>query len=583
MIQSKQKKIEFSCNVHDKFDKNIHLIKNNISITDAELLRKINYDILDCLRRSKCIVSEFLCKNTIYYYLLFLELKINWSENKNKEDVTSQYFKRNIGNSNLFIEKLIEFVDMNIPIVLVSDLYYDNQNIVFYNYQHHIHYYILKGYNKELKKFILLDEKPKDKKGSCELQDVLYFDRIIDFEDLYCLCNNINELEVVKRWNISGANYESCFLFYDYKVDSKDKFINLDIILKEYVGHLMTFKFKLNKYEQEMIQNVKMYKENLCDYKDKGFFPTPKELIIILEHFYAIESQCIVLNYLLEGSSEKETLMLYFEDVLKVYRKIKGLACKSLFSNNIVYCDRIINVYLKNISKKEQQLYEYLIEIMSNYTINGSDKVVINNYKHRKKQYKNIVINNLEDFTKIEYANLEKHYNNKGFSNDLTQAIRADLTGIGECFFAETSPYNNIWEDDNILKFKTKIFNNDNDNISCLGQFIDIEIDTYSKIVILGCSEFGSFNEDLTIIFDNQDSANISIQFTDWVLSPIYKEKVLWRGDMLTNYENKLKLSEYHQVHISAKSYKIEKRDKIKGIKLPYCPNIHIFAISMLK
>ena len=150
----------------------------------------------------------------------------------------------------------------------------------------------------------------------------------------------------------------------------------------------------------------------------------------------------------------------------------------------------------------------------------------------------------------------------------------------GDCYFSLNVPMDNIW-DYKCFMFKTNILSNQYDNISCLGQEIYFQNDKYNEIMLLGSCEFGSFREDILLYQDDELKQKLQVCFTDWVLAPEFGEEILWQGKMLIKEGKGYGFSKVYSTHLLGQRYFIQGNHEINKIKLPECPNMHIFAISL--
>ncbi|WP_157696756.1 hypothetical protein [Brevibacillus formosus] len=182
---------------------------------------------------------------------------------------------------------------------------------------------------------------------------------------------------------------------------------------------------------------------------------------------------------------------------------------------------------------------------------------------------------------KMKYIDISDYCNNKGFSQLVSPAYRADLTLMGEYFLIDQLPDQTIWDVEG-MKFSLSAFGeNINDNISCAGQDMKVPEGYYSSIMLLGCSECGSYAERIEILYEDNEVSYIPIQFTDWYLEPIFGETTAWVGKGVQRKGGEVKILEF-PVRLLVQKYELNQRKKILRIKLPDCPNIHIFAMTLM-
>lgn len=179
------------------------------------------------------------------------------------------------------------------------------------------------------------------------------------------------------------------------------------------------------------------------------------------------------------------------------------------------------------------------------------------------------------------YLNLEIFFNNKSFGEG--KYIKgANLTGLGEFLMLENIPSNNILKIENIV-YKFPLLNEkDNDNISCCGQVISLPQVKFSRICLLACAEWGSYYYE-TIVLNYHDSKMeyLNIRIPDISMEPFNEEKIAWSGRTATIDNGEITIIQPN-AKIFSLSYPIDNENIIDSITLPNCPNIHIYAISLV-
>lgn len=177
----------------------------------------------------------------------------------------------------------------------------------------------------------------------------------------------------------------------------------------------------------------------------------------------------------------------------------------------------------------------------------------------------------------IKFVNLEEYYNNEGVG--VSSLTKADFNGVGEYFDSRFFPSGKI-VNYNDWKFLIPVkVNGKNDNLSCRRNVIKVEPKVYGAICILGCSEWGSYTDEITIIFDDEAEESFTILLQDYI--PNYltssEQKVAFQTQKsINNQEN-----EFDTCNVYAVEYKIKTSKQIAAIRLPECATMHIFAISL--
>lgn len=276
----------------------------------------------------------------------------------------------------------------------------------------------------------------------------------------------------------------------------------------------------------------------------------------------------------LQYLSRTHNLQLYeisemLQQVGDRWGSIFGMLMKSYYlPDNISLITKIASK-INKIADYEEQIANMLLEaVQTDYSV---APLRFNNSPHIKP----IRIN---EYTYIDFEN---YANNQGFSNSLSYDCKAEFSHGGKYFLTNGLPHNNnlVISDMNFL-FPT-ISDNLNDNISCTGQIIPINLNNYFCIMILGCSELGSHSEYLDIRFEDGTIEEIPLEFTNWFISePKYNEFIAWSGQCVIRSKFDVTVNPL-QVHLFAKNYFLKTKGLIKELRLPYCPNIHIFAITL--
>ncbi|WP_151734579.1 C39 family peptidase [Paenibacillus tengchongensis] len=170
--------------------------------------------------------------------------------------------------------------------------------------------------------------------------------------------------------------------------------------------------------------------------------------------------------------------------------------------------------------------------------------------------------------------NIEHLFNNKGFAHN--EGYNADFTGLGEFLMESHSAVN--------AKKFTPDIQKRFDNISCAAETIILppeKVGYYDFISIIGCAEWGDCTDSLQVVYEDNEVILFPLNITDWAAEkPRFGEEVVWEG--ICGNKDKEKEPASMKVYIYDQTIKISKRKKIKEIKLPQCPNIHIFSIELI-
>jgi len=171
----------------------------------------------------------------------------------------------------------------------------------------------------------------------------------------------------------------------------------------------------------------------------------------------------------------------------------------------------------------------------------------------------------------IIFCDLKPYFNNKGFQDD-SGNLKADFTGTGEFFLTEGLPRERFWQVGTMAFEFPMLQIEQYDNISCDGQQITIQSHTAQCVMILGSGDWGSPSEKITVLYVDNDTEEIIVEFSEWVYKePIFGELKVWTG----------KNSSQDDVSIFANRFFLTKPKAIKSIKFPCSPSLHIFALSL--
>ncbi|EPR12333.1 hypothetical protein [Ruminiclostridium papyrosolvens] len=265
--------------------------------------------------------------------------------------------------------------------------------------------------------------------------------------------------------------------------------------------------------------------------------------------------------------SEKLKKVSYKWDVLR------GILTKAILTKNEAIIKSKIPPHIREISDIEKETFNLLIK-----TASGTSHINSNVFKKidsvSKKPEK-------MNFNSYSYLDLSNYFNNKGFGALLDETGKSNLNGAGMFFVSDDISSDEIWEIDN-MKFKfPKVLESRYDNVSCSGQEMEFSPVDCSNIMLLGTADFGSFKESIILRFIDGSTEEVNIGFTELVFAPLYGESVAWEGRACERLDGKIQVHN-SKVKIFAKTYKLNKPGRVKGISLPYLPNMHIFAITLV-
>jgi hypothetical protein len=170
--------------------------------------------------------------------------------------------------------------------------------------------------------------------------------------------------------------------------------------------------------------------------------------------------------------------------------------------------------------------------------------------------------------------------NNEGFGGSLAESCEADLTGKGEYFLTRGLPMEHEWVIDGMRFRFPDIKDGANDNVSCRGQVVTVPSGYYTSIMLLECSEWGNYCEVLEVEYEGGEKEEIRITMSDWSNSPGSEEKKAWSGNAAARMRDGVKLWDF-TASIFAAQYPLDQNRKAVSLKLPDCPNMHLFGVTL--
>lgn len=246
---------------------------------------------------------------------------------------------------------------------------------------------------------------------------------------------------------------------------------------------------------------------------------------------------------------------------------IKMFYKNAINNNSSIMADKI----LQNAELEEKTYNEFI------NTINNRENILTNKIITGKANDILIEKNNSEK--NLTFLDISHYFNNKGFG-DLSDGCNADLTKLGHYYYKSEFPETGILEDGNNF---FKVYADEGaiyDNISCEKQIINILPGDYKEIRFLGCSEYGSNYDNITLKYKDGTEKEHFFGFPDWILPPLYDEKIMWTGKSIQINEN-IKQIIGNDVYLYSTAIHIKDSLDLECIVLPDCKNLHIFAITV--
>lgn len=436
---------------------------------------------------------------------------------------------------------ILEELEAGRPTVFITDAFWCPWDPVFQKY-HNIHAFLIVGFDETNNSFICVDS---------------YFLK----------CNSVLPMECF----ING--YKG---IYSFEALPEPVVINYEEVIRDHAKSLLSGcsgenHFELMRSFGSELMNIDIKRQ----LEDSGEF----WLCPIFQVFnYIISTRVLYANalkYIADKSNIKYVaeILESFLLVIEKWNVAKGMLIKSFSLNNThTEVVRKLSDTIIELAKEEEGL---ALDI----TKANIDQLNIKaSIKDNKVSRQDIINYSCNDYVFID---LSGYLNNKGFDTYPPKSPMSDFTSYGHYFIREEDFIRDTWNVGDML-FKVHIDPNETyDNVSCMGQEISVPEGYYGRIRIMGCSEYGSYTDKVGIYTTGGNVYSIPITFYEWCDNS-NKDILAWKGRIAHKKENEvLIIDQEHKIY--AKEFVLSYNEKINKIKLPECPNLHLFAISMLK
>lgn len=390
-----------------------------------------------------------------------------------------------------------------------------------------------------------------------------------DNDKLYCLDPAINMSICTLYYNDFINGCKNCVIFEFNKNVLQPNYLK---ILNESVDNLINKKFyyRIKNFANDFRDSFDISAE-YANYNLDVWY------VLIDRNLRLIASGRTLYSEFIDLMSEKlqsDELLSVKNELLKVasnWNKIRGILTKSYrkgYSDNV---KEKVYTLLYGISNFEEELVSKLYHIVKNNLFESNKNDLLN-------------INDKNKFldTKIVPLNLDDIFNNRAFASSETDTYKADLTSTGLFFISDNLANEGSLHVNGMYFRLPELIIKQYDNIACSGQIITVDKSIYHSIMFLGCSDNGDFIDDVSIFYENGEELKIPISFTDSWRLPKFNESIAWTGKGGRWTENRMDVH-LNEQRIFAREEIIKKRGIIESIRLPDCPNIHIFSISLRK
>ncbi len=184
-------------------------------------------------------------------------------------------------------------------------------------------------------------------------------------------------------------------------------------------------------------------------------------------------------------------------------------------------------------------------------------------------------------FSEVYHVDLLKHVNNIACSNQ--QNTHNAHYSIDKMYFNEEDvPLDQVVK----VGYTSYVIRREpissKDNISCEGQVIVLPCYDFHSIGILASCELRSHVDEIIIITPNGEKIPIKFEVSNWAMdNPVFNEDVVVTSRTYTNFNEGVVANDFTG-KIYSSIYRMPV-STINAIKLPDCPNIHIFGITLCK
>ena len=257
------------------------------------------------------------------------------------------------------------------------------------------------------------------------------------------------------------------------------------------------------------------------------------------------------------------------------------------------FCEKENYDFEEHFDKLQEEFIEKrckILNILTKYAVSGitpkstklsllADEIIENDTF-----YLNEILNHCLTLfnSNIDYEykalDIESEFNNKAFGSPKDN--EPDISGNGIFFvMPQNEIEHKLQKNKTFFKLKNYEKSTGYDNISCLEQCIKIENKKCKRISILACSEYGSYDEEISLRKNGKETEKIKFAVSDFYMNPVYNEEIFCSGQTFQRFNDGTK-----QLDFTSKIFEYRLYPKNTGfdeIILPKRKNIHIFAITL--
>ncbi|ACL76836.1 hypothetical protein [Ruminiclostridium cellulolyticum] len=495
------------------------------------------YQNVDCIQSPIAAAAGYFNHDNYFYYCFLHSIAGNF-ENHSQQDI-SVYSNKILCKMGLRLEKIdcsgctpedvismaAEEILFGRPIIMIV-----KYNSLFYNM-----YYKNMGFR--LNHGLLVNEFNESNKTFC-IKDQFYRDILDTYKNAFFplhitfdMLKNI-WLDSNKQFRSQSATCaDSIYSMYqDEEVElDTNKAINIALSIMDGKSELIN-----------LIQNF----DGTKDFDSNIVFNRLRFCGCLEPIFHVLEEQCVHKSFdLVHLQKTKKKI----EDIRSKVINALGKASRR--------CEKISKERKDDLCKIAAEGDALLLNLMKTLIVSESEKKLINHF-----------------------VDITEYYNNQAFEESFRDDSRADITGEGTHYIFQDVVVNEEWKKGN-FSFNYSYLPDRSDNISCNGQVVCIPQINAQYISILGCSEFGSYNEKIVVEYSDGSKRVITADFSDFFQPPIFGERAYWTGAAAERRNGRTRYHSFN-ARLFAKRYRIEPGCVVK-IHLPNKRNVHIFALTL--
>jgi len=343
---------------------------------------------------------------------------------------------------------------------------------------------------------------------------------------------------------------------------------HLENTLDETVASILNFRAFMKVYD---------IKKHLSEFTPRTVWRSPFLSHLEYDIVQGRRQFAFFLKFLLKEASipNVQPVLKQFENLASEWMIIKSLFIKQYFSENSERFHGSIHERLGNIIDHERTAVNLLIEVLQQ----KEPPIMVPKKSEIQADLSGNENNNEEYF----FLDLVPFLNNIAFQTG-NRTGKADISGTGEFLEVAEDCFDEPLQTDS-CRFQTSISDvgNSFDNISCQGQTIKLSLmSPKDSLMIMGCAEYGDFTVPIKVTYSDHETDYPDFRFTDWVHDTHIPEGagIVLSGESYRKTEG----TEFRmgKRNIIAVTQNLKRNAGIAEIQLPNCPNIHIFAMTLL-